>query len=99
MHLSLQGAPIVRINGRLQALDGTQGFDVAGLLSGQEHLELVAAGGSVDRASNATSPISFAPTGSGARPQWRPPTILARSASICVQPGEEEPTANAGLSG
>ena len=49
IHLSPQGAPIVRINGALQAFEGAPGLDVAHLLGGQE-LEHVRAGGSVDRA-------------------------------------------------
>jgi twitching motility protein PilT len=50
IHLSSQGAPIVRINGTLQVFDGTPGFDATALVGGQERLEHVRAGGSVDRA-------------------------------------------------
>jgi twitching motility protein PilT len=50
IHLSPQRAPIVRINGALQAFEGAPGFDAAALLGGQERLEHVRAGGSVDRA-------------------------------------------------
>ncbi|MFI5394616.1 MAG: type IV pilus twitching motility protein PilT [Candidatus Binatia bacterium] len=50
VHLSPQGAPIVRINGALQAFEGAPGFDASALLGGPERLEDVRAGGSVDRA-------------------------------------------------
>ena len=50
IHLSPQGAPIVRINGALQTFEGAPGFDATALLGGQEQLEHVRAGGSVDRA-------------------------------------------------
>ncbi len=50
IHLSPQGAPIVRINGALQTFEGAPGFDATALLGGQEQLEHVQAGGSVDRA-------------------------------------------------
>jgi twitching motility protein PilT len=47
IHLSPQRAPIVRINGALQVLEGTSGFDAAALVGGEDRLR---AGGSVDRA-------------------------------------------------
>jgi twitching motility protein PilT len=50
IHLSPQRAPIVRINGTLEALDGEPGFDAALLLSAPAQHEQVRAGGSVDRA-------------------------------------------------
>jgi twitching motility protein PilT len=50
VHLSPQGAPIVRINGALQVFEGAPGFDAATLLGGPERLDHVRAGGSVDRA-------------------------------------------------
>jgi twitching motility protein PilT len=50
LHLSPQGAPIVRINGTLQVFEGAPGCDAAALLGGPERLEHVRAGGSVDRA-------------------------------------------------
>ena len=50
IHLSPQRPPIVRINGRLQAFEGAPGFDATALLGGQQGLEHVRAGGSVDRA-------------------------------------------------
>jgi len=50
VHLSASTAPIVRINGTLQAVDGAAGFDAAMLLSGPQEQEHVRAGGSVDRA-------------------------------------------------
>ncbi len=50
IHLSPQRPPIVRIDGALQVLDGAPGFDAAALVGGQDRLEHVRAGGSVDRA-------------------------------------------------
>ena len=50
IHLSPQGAPIVRINGALQVFEGAPGFDATALLDGHQGLEHVRAGGSVDRA-------------------------------------------------
>jgi twitching motility protein PilT len=50
VHLSPRRAPIVRINGALQAFAGAPGFDAAALLGGQERLGQVRAGSSVDRA-------------------------------------------------
>jgi twitching motility protein PilT len=50
IHLSPLRAPIVRINGALQVLEGAPGFDAAALLGGEERLQRARAGGSVDRA-------------------------------------------------
>lgn len=50
IHLSPRGTPIIRINGALQGFDGMSGFDAAALVGGQQRLEQVEAGGSVDRA-------------------------------------------------
>lgn len=50
IHLSPGQAPIVRINGMLEALDGEPGFDASSLLGGQPGLEKIRAGASVDRA-------------------------------------------------
>jgi twitching motility protein PilT len=50
IHLSPQRAPIVRVNGALEGLDGEPGFDAAALLDGLGQLEKLRAGGSVDRA-------------------------------------------------
>jgi twitching motility protein PilT len=50
IHLSPQRAPIVRINGALQVLEGAPGFDTAALVGGEERLKRLHAGGSVDRA-------------------------------------------------
>jgi twitching motility protein PilT len=50
IHLSPQRAPIVRINGALQVLDGAPGFDAAALAGGEGRLQRPHAGGSVDRA-------------------------------------------------
>jgi twitching motility protein PilT len=50
IHLSPLRAPIVRINGALQVLEGAAGFDPAALLGGEERLQRVRAGASVDRA-------------------------------------------------
>jgi twitching motility protein PilT len=50
IHLSPRRAPIVRINGVLEALDGEPGFDASSLLGGQAGLEQIRAGASVDRA-------------------------------------------------
>ncbi|MGD0946294.1 MAG: PilT/PilU family type 4a pilus ATPase [Candidatus Binatia bacterium] len=50
IHLSPLRAPIVRINGALQVLEGEPGFDAAALLGGEERLQRLRAGGSVDRA-------------------------------------------------
>jgi twitching motility protein PilT len=50
IHLSPHRAPIVRLNGTLQAFDGPSGFDATALLGGDRRLEIVQAGGSVDRA-------------------------------------------------
>ena len=50
IHLSPQRAPIVRINGALQVLEGAPGFDTAALVGGEERLQRLRAGASVDRA-------------------------------------------------
>ena len=50
IHLSPQRAPIMRINGALEGLEGEPGFDAAALLGAQSHLQQVRIGGSVDRA-------------------------------------------------
>jgi twitching motility protein PilT len=48
IHLSPQRAPIVRINGALQVLEGPPGFDAPALVGGEERLQRLRAGGSVD---------------------------------------------------
>jgi twitching motility protein PilT len=50
IHLSPQRAPILRINGALQVLEGAPGFDAAALAGGEEQLQCPHAGGAVDRA-------------------------------------------------
>jgi twitching motility protein PilT len=50
IHLSPLHAPIVRVNGALQVLEGAPGFDAAALLGGEERLQRLRAGASVDRA-------------------------------------------------
>jgi len=50
IHLSPLRAPIVRINGALQVLEGAPGFDAAALFGGEGRLQRVRAGASVDRA-------------------------------------------------
>ncbi len=50
IHLSPERPPIVRINGALQVLEGTPGFDAAALAGGAERLQRAHAGGAVDRA-------------------------------------------------
>src|SRR5574337_742380 len=50
IHLSPQRPPIVRINGALQVFEGVPGFDATALVGGQDRLERLRAGGSVDRA-------------------------------------------------
>jgi twitching motility protein PilT len=50
IHLSPMRAPIVRINGALQVLEGAPGFDAAALLGGEERLQRLRASASLDRA-------------------------------------------------
>ncbi len=50
LHLSSGGAPIARINGVLEPLDGEGDFDVAGLLAEERDHERIHQGASVDRA-------------------------------------------------
>jgi twitching motility protein PilT len=50
LHLSPRRAPVLRINGALEALDGDAGVDVSPLLDGSERGEQIRTRGSVDRA-------------------------------------------------
>ncbi|MGH7790328.1 MAG: type IV pilus twitching motility protein PilT, partial [Candidatus Binatia bacterium] len=50
IHLSPHRAPVVRINGALEALADEPGVDATALLAGQGQLDQVRRGGSVDRA-------------------------------------------------
>jgi twitching motility protein PilT len=54
LHVSSRGAPIARINGVLEPLDGEGDFDVAALLGSERDREQVRSGASVDRALDLT---------------------------------------------